>query len=114
MIMPPQKAVESMIREAMMDKAPSLYRQLKKSGKLRKVILGRVKLADEMYNPMAASSPARMSDEKDYLKRLQMITELENRHLREVLETAMDFPIEEDSLMNGGDDDPREEEYAEA
>jgi hypothetical protein len=106
MRMPPQTKLEAMIRQAMMDKAPSMYRELKKSGKLQEVIQTRVDQADEMYNPMAASSPAAMSDEPDTLKRLQMVTELENRHLKEVLETVMDFPIEENSLMNGGEDDP--------
>ena len=79
-----------MIEAALQEKAPKLYRELKKEKKLQTFLKEREALMMESYD-QAWEAGMNQPEEKDYLKRIQQITEMERRAWEETMETYLDF-----------------------
>lgn len=99
-MLPSSAKLEKMIEIAMKDRAPAMYRELKKSGELQKVLTDRAEMAEDSYT-MAMSqvrtSALSASRNLPHLERVSELMQGRNEAARTAIDQAVEFatPAEE-------------------
>ena len=90
---------QKMIEQALKDKAPKTYRQLKSAGKLQDFVKDQDEQMMESYHSGEVEAIMHLPEPKDYLENLQNQVRAKSRLWEETLATYLEFsdPEEEES-----------------
>lgn len=95
--LPPTKELKSLIEQAMLEKAPSMHKELKASGSLDKVLTERVRQAQDSYETaitLANDSALSTSRNLPFQETASELVQARNEAARIALDQAVEFETE--------------------
>lgn len=92
---PTERQVQQMVRQAMRDRAPSMYAELSASGELERVVQGRVEMFDEIFYGISAGAATKaLSSDLLLEERVQRLEQADRGAVEQALAVALEFPLE--------------------
>ena len=90
-----EQTLAPLIKQAMREKAPEMYRELTASGEIEQVIADRATAAMESYaTAVSAARDETLTSKKGHQESVQAMTAARSEAQRIALDQAVEFPVE--------------------